>query len=409
MHVRGFTAAQSSGVEHPGTYLGVIEKIPYLQSLGVTAVELMPVHEFPIERCLRHEADAAELLGLRPAGVLRARTAATPSGDEPGCQVREFKEMVLALHQAGIEVILDVVFNHTAEGNETGPTLSFKGLENHVYYMLENGGGTYTQLLRLRQHAQRQPPDRPRDDLPLPAALGPQLPRRRLPLRSGVDPQPQPRRASWCPIRRWSRRSPKTRCWPTRRSSPRRGTRPAAYQVGTFASLRWAEWNGHYRDDVRRFWRGDSGHDRPAGHAAGRLERPVPGQRPPAVPQHQLHHLARRLHAQRPGVSYSEKHNEANGEEQPRRRQQQLQLQLRRRRPDAPQRDRRALRLRQIKNMLASLLLSQGVPMLVWPATKCRRTQRGNNNAYCQDNAISWFDWKLVEKNAEPAAVLRRR
>ncbi len=167
--------------------------------------------------------------------------------------------------------------------------------------MLENGGAVLPQLLRLRQHAQRQPPDRPRDDLPLPAALGAQLPRRRLPLRPGLDPQPRPRRRIWCPIRRWSNRSPKIRCWPTRRSSPRRGTPPGAYQVGSFASLRWAEWNGRYRDDIRRFWRGDPQHDRPAGHAAGRLQRPLSGQRAAAVSQHQLHHLARRLHAQRPG------------------------------------------------------------------------------------------------------------
>jgi isoamylase len=134
MHVRGFTRSKTSGVEHPGTYLGVIEKIPYLKSLGVTAVELMPVHEFPI----------LDIWGRRRSGPTTGATTRWPSsrrtaatrGYEPGAQVNEFKQMVKALHQAGIEVILDVVFNHTCEGNELGPVLSFKGLENRVYYML---------------------------------------------------------------------------------------------------------------------------------------------------------------------------------------------------------------------------------------------------------------------------------
>ena len=174
-------------------YLGLIEKIPYLQSLGVTAVELMPVFEFPAERLLSaRRRQRPNYWGYDPLAFF-APHRGYAVGDEPGSQVREFKEMVLALHRAGIEVILDVVFNHTAEGNEQGPTLSFKGLENRVYYMLENGGRHLSQLLRLRQHLQRQPPDRPRDDLPLSPLLGPQLSRRRFPLRSGVDPEPQPR------------------------------------------------------------------------------------------------------------------------------------------------------------------------------------------------------------------------
>ena len=177
-----------------------------------------------------------------------------------------------------------------------------------------------------------------------------------------------------------------------------------AYQVGTFGSLRWAEWNGRYRDDVRRFWRGDP-------HMVGPLATRLAGssdlyqaERPPAVPQHQLHHLARRLHAERPGQLQRE-----------------AQRGQRRRRTAtatttttatttaskarrAASRSRR-VRLRQIKNMLATLLLSQGVPMLL-AGDECRRTQQGNNNAYCQDNDISWFDWKLVEQERELAALL---
>ena len=152
MHVRGFTRSRTSEVDHPGTYLGMIEKIPYLQSLGVTAVELMPVHEFSGIDCFGHKPERPNYWGYDPLAFF-APHRGYAVGSEPGCQVREFKEMVRALHQAGIEVILDVVFNHTAEGNEYGPTLSFKGLENRVYYMLENGGRTLSQLFRMRQHA----------------------------------------------------------------------------------------------------------------------------------------------------------------------------------------------------------------------------------------------------------------
>ena len=138
MHVRGFTMDDSSDVEFPGSYLGVIEKIPYLKSLGVTAVELMPVHEFPIRGTDGKKLERPNYWGYDPLAFF-APHRGYAAGSAPGSQVNEFKQMVKALHQAGIEVILDVVFNHTSEGNELGPTLSFKGLENNVYYMLESG------------------------------------------------------------------------------------------------------------------------------------------------------------------------------------------------------------------------------------------------------------------------------
>jgi glycogen operon protein len=142
MHVRGFTRSDTSKVQHPGTYLGVIEKIPFLKSLGVTAVELMPVHEFPSGGFFGKAVERANYWGYDPLAFF-APHSGYAFGKRPGAQVVEFKQMVKALHQAGIEVILDVVFNHTCEGNELGPTLSFKGLENHVYYMLDNGGSRY--------------------------------------------------------------------------------------------------------------------------------------------------------------------------------------------------------------------------------------------------------------------------
>src|SRR6266480_3230816 len=139
MHVRGFTRSPSSDVDEPGTYAGIVEKIPYLKSLGVTAIELMPVHEFPINGFWGEHRALPNYWGYDPLAFFAPHQGYAAS-DEPGGQVNEFKQMVRALHQAGIEVILDVVFNHTAEGNELGPTLSFKGSENQVYYMLDEFG-----------------------------------------------------------------------------------------------------------------------------------------------------------------------------------------------------------------------------------------------------------------------------
>ena len=239
--------------------------------------------------------------------------------------------MVLALHRAGHRSDPRRGLQPHGRRQRRRPDAQLQGAGEPRLLHARKRRPALPQLLRLRQHAQRQPPDRPRADLPLPALLGPQLPRRRLPLRSGLDPQPRPRGRTWCPIRRWSSRSPKTRCWPTPRSSPRPGTPPAPTRWAPSASLRWAEWNGRYRDDVRRFWRGDPHMVGTAGHAPGRLQRPLPARRPPPLPQHQLHHLPRRLHAQRPGQLQREAQR-GQRREQPRRREQQLQLQLRRRR-----------------------------------------------------------------------------
>jgi len=394
LHVRGFTESPTSGVEHPGTYLGVIEKIPYLQSLGVTAIELMPIHEFSPRDCFGNMPERANYWGYDPLAFFSPHRGYVVS-DEPGAQVREFKEMVLALHQAGIEVILDVVFNHTAEGNEYGPVLSFKGLENRVYYMLENGGQHYRNysgcgntlngnhpIVRelifhnLRHWVHNYHIDGFRFDL---ASI---LSRDRD---GNLVPNP--------PVVEATAEDPLlsdtkiiAEAWDA----------AGAYQVGTFGSLRWAEWNGRYRDDLRRFWRGDPHMVGPlATRLAGSSDLYQPGGR---RPYHSINFIT--SHDGFPLndlVSYNEKHNEANGEgnrdgennnfsynygiEGPTRR-------------ESVERT----RLRQIKNFLATLLLSQGVPMIL-SGDECRRTQQGNNNAYCQDNAISWFDWKLIKKH----------
>jgi isoamylase len=396
MHVGGFTRSPSSGVDYPGTYLGVIERIPYLKSLGVTAVELMPVHEFPTNHW-QGGAEARPNYWGYDSLAFFAPHRGYMAGTAPGSQVVEFKQMVRALHQNGIEVILDVVFNHTAEGNEHGPTLSFKGLENRVYYMLENGGGTYRNysgcgntvngnhpivreliFLCLRHWVLTYHVDGFRFDL---ASI---LNRDR----SGelVPNPPMVEMIAEDPL--LSDTKIIAEAWDA----------AGAYQVGSFANRRWAEWNGRYRDDLRRFWRGNPGtRGALATRLAGSSDLYAPsGRRPYHSINFVTSHDGFTLNDL---VSYSQKHNLANREENrdgdnhncsdnygvegPTRR-----VSVQR------------IRQRQIRNVLASLLLSQGVPMLLF-GDECRRTQQGNNNAYCQDNAISWFDWDLVEKNGD--------
>jgi glycogen operon protein len=396
MHVRGFTQHASSGVSHPGTYLGVIEKIPYLKALGVTAIELMPVHEFPTNTPDGRLDARPNYWGYDPMAFFAPHRGYS-SQTAPGCQVNEFKQMVRALHKAGIEVILDVVFNHTCEGNELGPTIGFKGLENRVYYMLANGGSRYRNysgcgntingnhpIVRemifhcLRHWVHNYHVDGFRFDL---ASI---LSRDR---NGNLVPNPpmveviaeDPMLADTKII---------AEAWDA----------AGAYQVGTFATLRWAEWNGRFRDDLRRFWRSDAD-TRPAvaTRLAGSSDLYEQGGRKPYhsinfITSHDGFTLADL-------ATYADKHNEANGEgnrdgenlnysanfgvEGPTTRPGVL-----------------AARARQMRNFLASLFLSQGVPMLL-AGDECRRTQQGNNNAYCQDNEVSWFDWKLVEENVD--------
>jgi isoamylase len=394
LHVRGFTASKNSGVSHPGTYLGVIEKIPYLQSLGVTAIELMPVHEFPIKDIYGNPPERLNYWGYDPIALF-APHRGYAAGRTPGCQVREFKEMVQALHRAGIEVILDVVFNHTAEGNECGPILSLKGLENRVYYMLENGGRNYRNytgcgntlngnhpIVRelifhcLRYWVHTYHIDGFRFDL---ASI---LTRDR---NGNMLPNPPVVEAiSEDPLLADTKII--AEAWDA----------AGAYQVGTFAAARWAEWNGRYRDDVRRFWRGDPHMiGAMATRLAGSSDLYQPGGR---SPYHSINFLT--SHDGFPLndlVSYNHKHNGANGEGNRDGDNNNLSCNCGLEGPSWRS-DVAKTRLRQIKNMLATLLLSQGVPMIL-AGDECRRTQQGNNNAYCQDNEISWFDWRLIRKH----------
>lgn len=393
-HVRGFTQHESAKVKHPGTYLGLIEKIPYLQDLGVTAVELMPVHEFPIRDIHGRKPSRPNYWGYDPLAFMAPHRGYAHS-QAPGGQVNEFKQMVKALHQAGIEVILDVVFNHTCEGNEHGPILSFKGLENQVYYILNSGGSHYSNysgcgntfngnhpICRelifhcLRHWVHNYHIDGFRFDL---ASI---LSRDR---NGNLMPNP--------PMVEMIAEDPMladtkiiAEAWDA----------AGAYQVGSFGDLRWAEWNGRYRDDIRRYWRGDSGMIGPmATRLAGSSDLYEHAGRAPYCSINFI--TSHDGFTMNDLVSYRDKHNLANGEQN--------------RDGDnhncsdnygvegpTQRKSVELVRERQIKNMFSTLLLSQGVPMIVM-GDENRRTQQGNNNAYCQDNEISWFNWALTKRH----------
>ncbi|QGJ72117.1 Glycogen debranching enzyme GlgX [Planctomycetales bacterium 10988] len=394
MHVRGFTQHRSSGVEHPGTYLGVIEKIPYLQSLGVTAVELLPVHEFPILGTDGRKLSRSNYWGYDPMAYFSPHRGYACS-PEPGAQVREFKEMVRALHAAGIEVILDVVFNHTCEGNEHGPTISFKGLENRAYYILTDDrqgyknysgcGNTFNSnhpvvreliLHCLRHWVLNYHIDGFRFDL---ASIlcrgrhGEMLPHPPIVERISEDPVLADTKLI-------------AEAWDA----------AGAFQVGSFPGARWSEWNGRYRDDLRRYWRGDP-------HLVGACATRLTGssdlyQHSGRHPYHSVNFITSHDgFTLNDLVSYNQKHNDANGEGNRDGDNNNNSFNFG---VEGPTKNRgiNKLRTRQLKNMLSSLLLSMGVPMLV-AGDELQRTQRGNNNAYCQDNAISWFNWRYVRKH----------
>jgi len=399
MHVRGFTRHPSAKVKHPGTFLGVVEKIPYLRELGITAVELLPIQEF----------DEFEIMKTNPVSGARlsnywgystmsffAPGGRYSSSGSMGEQVREFKLMVKELHRAGIEVILDVVFNHTAEGNETGPTLCFRGLDNTIYYMLDDGGRRYKNfsgcgntvncnhpLLRefiidcLHYWVMEMHVDGFRFDL---ASILGRDQRGRI-----LENSPLIERIAENPVLRNTKII--AEAWDA----------GGAYQVGRFPG-RWAEWNGHFRDDVRRFWRGDPGM---VPHLATRLTGSADlfqtgGRSPCNSVNFVTCHDGFTLNDV---VTYARKHNLANGEDNRDGTDDNFSCNCG---VEGETEDTIiiTLRTRQIKNFLATLLLAQGMPMLLG-GDEFRRTQRGNNNAYCQDNEISWFNWDLLKSNEE--------
>ena len=399
LHVRGFTCDPSSGVKHPGTFRGLTEKIPYLKELGVNAVELMPVQEFDAEDNTNVNPLNGERLnnfwGYNTVAFFAPKGGYSSSGSM-GEQVAEFREMVNAFHDAGIEVILDVVLNHTAEGDETGPTVSFRGIDNSIYYILREDrrlymnfsgcGNTFNcnhPLVRdlimdvLRYWVIDMGVDGFRFDLA--SILGRDQSGRMM------SSPPLIEKISEDPILRNSKII--AEAWDA----------AGAYQVGEFPG-RWAEWNGKYRDDIRRFWRGDR-------NSVGSFATRVAGSsdlygKSGKGPLQSINlitcHDGFTLNDL---VSYREKHNIANGENNLDGEDYNLSCNWGVEGPDRTPLISR-MRLRLIKNYIATLYLSQGIPMLL-AGDEFRRTQGGNNNAYCQDNEISWVDWKLMEENRE--------
>ena len=396
MHVRSFTRQKDSGVRHPGTYAGLSEKIPYLKELGVNCVELMPVFEFDeFENPRKWEGkDLVNYWGYSTVCFF-APKAGYASSAYFGMEADELKNMIRLLHRNGIEVILDVVFNHTAEGNEKGPVISFRGIDNRTYYLLKPDGGYYNfsgcgntmncnhAVVRsmildcLRYWVSMFHIDGFRFDL---ASI--------LTRDENGAPMVTP------PLLESIARDPVlgdckliAEAWDA----------DGLYQVGSFPSWnRWSEWNGRYRDCLRRFIKGDAAMapeilQRISGSPDLYRDR-GPGASINFVTCHDgftLYDL----------VSYNEKHNEANGEDN----------------RDGSNDNHSwncgvegettdpeiaSLRMRQMKNMLTILMMSRGIPMIL-SGDEFANTQFGNNNAYCQDNEISWLDWSKLEENRD--------
>ena len=399
VHVRGLTRHPSAGVAHPGTFDAVIEKIPYLQELGVTTVELLPVFQFDENDNRFVDPTTGRRLtnywGYNPVGFFAPHRGFYTEGWERMRYLTGFRDMVKALHRAGIEVFLDVVFNHTAEGDEDGPTLSFRGLENAVYYLLDehdrsryadySGTGNTVScnhpMVRklildcLRYWVEVMRVDGFRFDLA--AVLS-----RDEKGRPMADP-PLPWEIEMDPV--LSRTRLVAEAWDA----------AGLYQVGEFPGERWYEWNGRFRDDMRRFLRGDFGL---AGAVATRM-----------MGSPDLYRARGRLALQSINFvtchdgftlydlcAYEHAHNDANGEAG---RDGMRENFSRNYGVEGASGDPAIERLRrqQMKNAIALLMLSQGTPMLLG-GDEIGRTQRGNNNAYCQDNEVSWFDWSRARQ-----------
>ncbi|MEU9890732.1 isoamylase [Sphaerisporangium sp. NPDC051017] len=405
LHARGFTKSPTSGVSAPGTYAGLIEKIPYLRELGVNCVELLPIFEFDENDNPRSHPVTGEPLsnywGYNTVAYFAPKASYASTG-RYGMQADEFKNLVKQLHKAGIEVILDVVFNHTAEGNEHGPTISFKGLDNATYYMLTPDGHYYNfsgtgntlncnnPVVRgfvldcLRYWASEYHIDGFRFDLA--AILG------RGPDGSPLWNPPLLESLAYDPVLRDCKLI--AEAWDA----------AGLYQVGSFPNYcRWSEWNGRYRDTVRRFVKGDTG---VAGDLATRMvgSPDMYGRRgTSATINFVLCHDGFTLNDL---VSYNEKHNYANGEDN---RDGDNNNQSWNCGHEGPTGDPEiiALRGRQMRNILMILLASQGVPMIL-AGDEVGRTQQGNNNAYCHDSPLTWFDWDLVERNADQLRFVQK-
>jgi len=400
LHVRGYTVSPNAGVSFPGTYRGLVEKIPYLKDLGVTAIELMPVQEFNQNHFWRVNPETGERLknywGYDPLCFF-APKGAYASVQDAGAQVLEFKEMIRAFHQAGLEIILDVVFNHTVEGNELGPTVCFRGIDNAIYYWLDDDKRFYRDFTGTGQTINAAHPVV--RDLILDAlrywVMEMHVDGFRFDLASVLGRDRRGHVLADAPLLERIAEDPILR---DAKLIAEAWDAAGAYQIGSFSDRRWAEWNGRFRDDVRRFWRGDGG-------MIGAFASRICGSSdlysgPHKGPECSINFIT--CHdgfTLKDLVSYSHKHNDANGEND----------------RDGLSENYSAnygvegtsddpaietVRVRQVKNFLLTLAISRGIPMLLGGDEFCR-SQGGNNNAYCQDNKISWIDWSLLQANNE--------
>ena len=411
VHLKGMTAHPGSGVRKPGTYLGFIEKIPHLVSLGVNAVELMPVHAFYQDDHLR-EKGLANYWGYNTYGFF-APEGSYAAGREPGAEVEEFKTLVKALHKAGIEVILDVVFNHSAEGNEMGPTLSFKGLDNPSYYALTGPAN------QPRRYYHNHSGTGNTMDIGSPAMVRLALDSLRYWVEEMHVDGFRFDLATCLGRGHWEGFNVEAPFFQAVAQDPvLRGVKMIAepwdcsgYEAGSFP-VNWAEWNGKFRDCVRRFVKGDEGQLNELGwRITGSADLfGGDGRTSDASVNFVTCHDGFTLHDL---VSYNGKHNEANGEEN-RDGYNDNQSWNCGAEGDTGDEAVLALRRRQAKNLVCLLLFSQGVPMISH-GDEFLRTQKGNNNAYCQDNPLAWMDWSLAGKNADmlefwrKAIALRKR
>ena len=410
LHVRGFTKHPSSGVSQPGLFAGLKEKIPYLKELGITHVELLPIMAFDPQSVPLPVAER----GLSNYWGYNTHSFWAPHpgycSDETQAN-REFRELVDAFHAAGIGVLLDVVFNHTAEGGEDGPVISFRGLGNDIFYHLDasdrqryldfTGCGNTVNCNHplvssfivhcLEYWVETFGVDGFRFDLASVFARGEQgVPLANPPLPWAIQTSSI---LSRVPVI--------AEAWDA----------AGLYQVGAFPGMTWAEWNGRYRDVMRRFVRGDPGL---VGEVATRLSGSADlyaegGRCPTNSINFITCHDGFTLYDL---VSYNGKHNAANGDDNRDGTNDNLSWNCGAE-GDTDDASVLALRIRQAKNLMTLLMLSRGVPMLL-AGDEVLRSQRGNNNAYCQDNELSWFDWGLVEHNnmlryTRELIALRRR
>jgi isoamylase len=401
-HVRGLTKHPSSGVKHPGTYRGIIEMIPYLKSLGITSLELLPIqefdeHEYSHRKNPENNEPLTNYWGYSTLAFFAPKASYAADGQQ-GEQVNEFKEMVRELHKAGIEVILDIVFNHTGEGDQMGHTLSFRGIDNSIYYLLSPESRRYYMnfsgcgntlncnhpvvrgliIDSLRYWVQEMHIDGFRFDLG--SILG------RDEYGNMMENPPVLDRIAEDPVLRDTKII--AEAWDA----------GGAYQVGSFPGGRWCEWNDRFRDTIKSFWRNDQGM---VSNFATRITGSSDlykwdGRKP----YHSINFItAHDGFTLNDLVTYNQKHNFANGEDNRDGHNHNISYNYgfegETADPNISQ-----IRNRQIKNMLASLLLSTGTPMIL-AGDEFRRTQKGNNNAYCHDTELSWMNYQYTDKHQD--------